>query len=282
MRRKGKGTRHILLVALLLLTAVGAMGISHNPALAEGSLTVVRDLPEPATCEKGDTFEVTITFTATEDEFNAIVLHDEAPAGWQVTVDKDACIPPILTEKVVGDNGIEYTWMGPYHAGQIFRAVYEVTVPEATTGGTHNMPGGWLMYFIVTDEHQAAITGESEVLIKSGTAEVPPAADEETVIGDTPDTAGTASDFTPAADITKATDSVAETPGTQVGSPAPESTQDGSQAAVPEPAPSESNLLYPPAPKSEPVNWPAIWGIAGGIIFIIVLVTLIRLRRRQY
>ena len=33
----------------------------------------------------GMTFPVNVCFTAPADEFNSVVLYDEAPAGWQVT-----------------------------------------------------------------------------------------------------------------------------------------------------------------------------------------------------
>lgn len=279
-----KGTRHILLAALLLLSAVGVMGILHNTALAEGGIIVARDLPEPAAFAPGETFEVTITFTAMKDEFNAVVLHDEAPAGWQVTLNNDACLPTPLTGKVVGNNGIEYTWLGPYDAGESFTAVYEITVPEATTQGTHNLLGGWLMYFIVTDEHQVEITGNSEVLIKSGAPEETPAAAEEPESGTTPGEAEPESGPAAVVDIAEVADPAEEEiAGTRVRSPAPEPAlaPSGSQA-VPAPAPAESALLYPPAPKPKPFNWPVLWGAAGGAVIIIVVIALLRLRRRLY
>ena len=99
------------------------------------------------------------------DNFNSIILHDEAPTGWEVGVDKDACVPPALTEKTIGLEGLEYTWLGPYDAGDTFEAVYTVTVPGDTPEGTYTFPDGWLVCYIGLDEYQAVIPFESEIQV---------------------------------------------------------------------------------------------------------------------
>jgi len=47
----------------------------------------------PHTVERGQTFDVTVTFTAAADNFNGIGLTDLAPDGWEVTLDKAWCAP---------------------------------------------------------------------------------------------------------------------------------------------------------------------------------------------
>ena len=121
MNTMGKVTLHILLMVVLLLSTLGSIVMPGTPALADG-LTVTRDfdLPEPPSppqVQPGETFAVDIQFTAPADEFNAIVLHEIAPAGWQVTIDKDWCVPEALTASLIGENGLEYSWLGPYDSG---------------------------------------------------------------------------------------------------------------------------------------------------------------------
>ena len=45
--------------------------------------------------------------------------------------------------------------------------------------------------------------------------------------------------------------------------------------------PAEAPLL-PPAPQSEPISWLVLWGIGGGVVLIILIALIIRLRRRAY
>ena len=128
-------------------------------------VSIFRELPEFAVAS--NSFEAAVTFTAPVDEFNAIVLHDEAPAGWPVTIDEDRCSPRAITAKLIGENGLEYAWDGPYNEGQSFTATYNVTVPDGTPAGTYDFPDGWLIYYIEEDEYQVSVTVEASVTVVS-------------------------------------------------------------------------------------------------------------------
>ena len=127
---------------------------------------VLRELP--AVAAPGSTFTVTITFTAPDDNFNSIVLYDEAPLSWQVAGDESWCTPAAQTKKIYGTSGMEYSWLGPYDEGQTFTAVYLVTVPAGTEEETYAFPDGWLVYYLDGEEHQVDINGDSEILIRIG------------------------------------------------------------------------------------------------------------------
>jgi hypothetical protein len=161
----------LMLVTGLLLSVVCI--ICMPVAASANNVAVYRNIPDSINAGPGDTLVITVTFTAPEDAFNSIVLHDEAPAGWQVTVDTGSCTPSVLTGKVIGVNGLEYTWLGPYDAGQTFQAVYRVTIPPGSPESIHTLSGGWLVYYIVSEEHQTGITGDSQVRVTSGPDSAP-------------------------------------------------------------------------------------------------------------
>jgi hypothetical protein len=168
MNSKVKKLLRFLLITMLLLSVVG--GISLTDAMAAvNSITVFRVLPAPATVAPGTTFDVTLTFSAPVDNFNAIVLHDEAPAGWQIATDKQWCTPSALTGKLSGINVVEYTWLGPYTSGQMFKAVYKVTAPSQLTDGIRTFPKGWLVYYVLTNEYQSQVTGDLQVQVSVAT-----------------------------------------------------------------------------------------------------------------
>ena len=73
----------IAFVTIMALMAVALMPL--DMALAQGA-NPGRTLPH--TVERGETFNVTVTFTAPADKFNAIGLTDIAPDGWDVTIDE--------------------------------------------------------------------------------------------------------------------------------------------------------------------------------------------------
>jgi len=118
----------------------------------------------PEIVERGQTFDVTVTFTATEDNFTAISLVDLAPDGWDVTVDKTWCQPQGSWTKATS-NRAELTWQGPYNGGVDFTALYKVTVPYGASLGNYSFGDGSLMYFIggSPTHFSEDITGDSEV-----------------------------------------------------------------------------------------------------------------------
>ena len=93
-----------------------------------------------------ESFDVIVTFTAPADEFNSIGLGDSVPAGWAIQVDTNWCTPNADFSNIAGDEA-QYIWIGPYNSGQVFTAIYHVTVPREALLGTH-LFNGQLNYFI--------------------------------------------------------------------------------------------------------------------------------------
>jgi len=132
-----------------------------NIALGQGG-NATRVLP--ATVQRGETFDVTATFTAPADEFVAISFTDFAPDGWNVTVDETWCQPEGSWTKATG-NRAELAWQGPYDGGVDFTTLYKVTVPCGASVGNYTFDGhGGLAYYVGRPEHIFEdITGDSEV-----------------------------------------------------------------------------------------------------------------------
>jgi len=93
----------------------------------------------PDTVQRGETFEVTINFTAPADEFNTIGLRDTAPDGWNATVDVAWCTPNADAVDAVGARA-SLTWSpeGGYPNGTNFTAMHKVTVPCNASLGSHS------------------------------------------------------------------------------------------------------------------------------------------------
>lgn len=124
-------------------------------------IDVIRDIPSQVV--RGETFEVTVTFTAPEDEFNAIGLTDFAPDGWGVTVDRSWCTPNGDLVKAT-NNKAEIGWYGPYDKDTAFTAVYKVTVPGDAPLGVYTFGDGLLEYYVAgTGPDRANIAGEFEI-----------------------------------------------------------------------------------------------------------------------
>jgi len=117
----------------------------------EGVPSVTRHLPSAVS--PSQTFDVTVTFTAPADSFNAIGLVDDAPAGWAVQGNVAWCTPNANFLNVVGSE-VQYTWVGPYSSGQNFTVLYKVTVlgnaslPSYTFSGQlgYKIGGGSTIY----------------------------------------------------------------------------------------------------------------------------------------
>jgi len=119
----------VIIVALMVAALMPldiALGQEANPA---------RVLPD--TVQRGETFDVTVTFTAPADELNSIALRDTAPDGWNVTVDAAWCSPNAEFVKATG-NQASLIWYGPYDKGVDFTVVYKVTVPCDASPGSHS------------------------------------------------------------------------------------------------------------------------------------------------
>jgi len=128
-------------------------------ALGQGG-NATRVLPD--TVERGQTFDVTVTFIAPVDNFNSIGLTDNAPDGWDVTVDKTWCTPNAQFVKAT-DNRAEFLWYGPYAKDADFSVMYKVTVPDYACAGNHTFDG-FLGYYLGSEEKPLEnITGDFEV-----------------------------------------------------------------------------------------------------------------------
>jgi hypothetical protein len=142
--------RRVLLIFLIssLLIIFASSGV-----MATDGANPVRFLP--ATVSPGQTFDVTVTFTSPDDDFNAIGLDDFAPAGWTVSVNTAWC-SPTANESNANANEAVYIWYGPYVSGVGFTAVYKVTVPGNAELGIYDF-SGTLEYYIGEGNDSAVI-----------------------------------------------------------------------------------------------------------------------------
>ena len=142
----------VALIAVALMPVHMALAQEANPG---------RTLP-PDTVQRVETFDVTVTFTAPADNFNAIGLIDNAPDGWDVTVDRAWCTPKAQFVKATG-NKAEIMWFGPYAKDANFIALYKVTVPCDAPAEIHTF-NGFLEYYLAGEgPYDENITGDFEV-----------------------------------------------------------------------------------------------------------------------
>jgi len=156
----------VAFVTVMVLMAVALMPV--DMALAQ-EVNPERVLPH--TVERGQTFDVTVTFTAPQDEFNSIGLTDLAPDGWDVTVDAVWCTPVASTVKATG-NKTEIIWFGEpdvgFDNGTSFSALYRVTVPGDASAGIHTFDG-FVEYWVGSGgPYLEDTTGDSEVEVVAG------------------------------------------------------------------------------------------------------------------
>jgi len=123
----------ILLVAVAIVVFPAGMALAYSPP------NPVRDLP--ATVEKGETFNVTVTFTATVANFTSDLL-EIVPDSWDVS---DRWSDPPATVKTT-NNMTDYMWLdSPYANGTNFTVLYRVTVPCNASEGYYNFTG--MLYY---------------------------------------------------------------------------------------------------------------------------------------
>ena len=151
----------IAFVTIMALMAVALMPL--DMALAQEA-NPGRTLPH--TVERGETFDVTVTFTAPADKFNAIGLTDLTPDGWDVTVDEMWCNPSadVILATV---NKAEIGWFGEpsigFYKDTSFSVLYKVTVPDDASAGIYTF-NGFLEYYLADEgPYHENVTGDSEV-----------------------------------------------------------------------------------------------------------------------
>jgi len=159
---------HILFTAIVALLVVALMPV----AIVWGQeANPVRNLPDAV--HKGETFDVTVNFTAPVDKFNAAGLTDLAPDGWNVLVDEVWSTPNADVFTAVG-NKAEIGWFGEPEVGFdkdiSFTALYKVTVPDDAELGTYTFDG-FLEYWVGSEgPYSENVTGSSQVEVVGGSA----------------------------------------------------------------------------------------------------------------
>jgi len=155
--------RFVVIVALMVVVfmpAAIALAQQANPG---------RVLPDAV--HSGETFEVTVNFTAPADKFNAISLTDLAPADWNVTVDETWCTPNADAVLATG-NKAEIGWYGEpnvgFDNGTTFTAVYKVTVPDNASLGIYAFNGSVEYYLGEEGPFVGNITGGSQIQVVGG------------------------------------------------------------------------------------------------------------------
>jgi len=152
----------VLLAAAAIIVFPAGIALGYPPANA------VRALPD--TVERGETFNITVNFTAPADNFTAIALTDYAPAGWNVT---GAWGQPSATETFDGNEVGYMWWQQLYSNGTSFTALYQVKVPCDASLTNHTFDGdnfSYLVYYIGNQTpNWEDITGDFNVTV------VPPA-----------------------------------------------------------------------------------------------------------
>jgi hypothetical protein len=148
----------VALFAILALTGLALLPL--DIALAQQA-NPSRALPVDV--ERGETFNVTVNFTAPADNFFLIALYDNAPTGWNVTVNTTWCTPMAASTTGVG-NATQIIWSGPFSNGTFFTAVYKVAVPEDADLGFHTFNGFLKYYFGGEGPYLEDIAGDYQVL----------------------------------------------------------------------------------------------------------------------
>jgi hypothetical protein len=155
---------------VILVAAVAIVVFPAGIALGQPPADAFRALPD--TVERGETFNVTVNFTAPADNFSAPALTDFCPAGWNVTVSGSWTQPP-ATVLATGNKADFIWWQNFYPNGTNFTALYKVTVPcDANLTNYTFDEDNWayLSYFIGNSSQiWGNITGDSNVTV------VPPA-----------------------------------------------------------------------------------------------------------
>jgi hypothetical protein len=113
---------------------------------------------------RDESFDVIVTFTAPADEFNSIGLVDNVPAGWAIQIDTSWCTPNADFSNMASDEA-QYVWIGPYNSGQVFTAIYHVTVPSGASPGTHLFSGQLNYYIAASGLFSEDIGGNTDVTV---------------------------------------------------------------------------------------------------------------------
>jgi len=152
------------MVAPVIIAGVIIFSMIAASISASYSVNAVRDLPDSVS--PGDSFNVTVTFTAPADKFNSIGLTEEANETANMTVEgkKEWCIPEADFVKIT-DSKIEILWYGPYDANTVFTVVYKVNAPSDVKEGSYAFNGSVEYYIGGEGPYKETIGGDKEVKV---------------------------------------------------------------------------------------------------------------------
>jgi hypothetical protein len=156
--------KSILVVMLALILVSSALVPLTDTALAQTANPIRSFLPDDQVLQ-GETFNVSVTFTAPADGFKNIVL-SSYPSGWDIQVNPSWCTPNAdLAIIVILHQEGQYVWNGPYNSGQVFTAIYQVTVPSDSLPGTHIFSGQLEYHVNISGPFTENVGGDSDVTV---------------------------------------------------------------------------------------------------------------------
>ena len=135
-----KSSWRLILAAMIALVLVSSALVPLTDTALAQPVNPLRSFSPDAQVLPGETFDVTVTFTAPADDFNSVGIADTVPAGWAIQVDANWCTPVADAASITGDDA-EYALFGPYSSGEPFTAIYRVTVPGGATPGLYPFSG---------------------------------------------------------------------------------------------------------------------------------------------
>jgi hypothetical protein len=155
-----------LFVVIVALMAVALMPVAITLAQEASPGRVLPDV-----VHRGETFDVTVSFTAPVDQFNSIGLADLCPDGWNVTIEETWSTPNADAFSAMG-NKAEIAWFGEPEVGFAkdisFSALYKVTVPDDAEPGIYTFDGS-LEYWVGSEgPYSENMTGSSQVEVVEG------------------------------------------------------------------------------------------------------------------
>jgi parallel beta-helix repeat protein len=129
-------------LSVVLFAIVALMGLALLPlgtALAYPQANPSRALP--GMVDKGETFNVTVNFTAPGNGFNFISLTDLAPGGWNVETNVSWCDPPIQTGVCFIRQGDSDSWEDAAGSGYnvCLRGIVTTEVEAPPVRPVHNI-----------------------------------------------------------------------------------------------------------------------------------------------
>ena len=158
----------LILTAMVALVLVSiALVPLTDTALAQGNANPVRSFLPDDQVLRDETFNVSVTFNVTTDNFNGILLRDNVPVDWTIQVNSSWCTPN-ADQAAFSGNRSEYIWnggSGVYSNGQGFTAVYQVTVPGGASPVTYLFSGQLYYYENSSGPYSEVIGGDLDVTV---------------------------------------------------------------------------------------------------------------------